>query len=58
MSVKRKQLKENNEVFHPITVAKAVIFEDRTTAEISEQEMEEIFDWVRPNTVSNNEPEE
>lgn len=42
---KLKQLKQHDEIFYPITVGEAVIFKDSTNAEVSEQEMEEIFDW-------------
>ena len=42
---KLKQLKQHDEIFYPITVGEAVIFKDSTNAEISEQEMEEIFGW-------------
>lgn len=42
---KLKQLKQHDEIFYPITVGEAVIFKDSTNAEVSEQEMEEIFGW-------------
>lgn len=42
---KIKQLKQHDEIFYPITTGEAVIFKDHTNAEVSEQEMEEIFDW-------------
>lgn len=42
---KIKQLKQHEEIFYPITVGEAVIFEDSTNAEVSELEMEEIFKW-------------
>lgn len=40
-----KQLKQHDEIFYPITVGEAVIFKDSTNAEVSEQEMEDIFGW-------------
>ena len=42
---KLKQLKQHDEIFYPITVGEAVIFKDSTNAEVSEQEMEQIFGW-------------
>lgn len=42
---KLKQLKQHDEIFYPITVGEAVIFKDSTNAEVSEQEMEDIFGW-------------
>ena len=44
---KLKQLKQHDEIFYPITVGEAVIFKDGTDAEISEQEMNEIFGYNR-----------
>lgn len=46
MPVKIKQLKQHDEIFYPVTVGRAVIFEDSTNAEVSELEMEEIFGWI------------
>ena len=40
-----KQLKKKGISFYPLTVGEAVIFKDSTNAEVSEQEMEEIFGW-------------
>lgn len=44
-----KQLKEKktNETFYPVTVGEAVIYEDRTNADLSEVSMDNIFDWNR-----------
>jgi hypothetical protein len=40
-----KQLKEKktDEIFYPVTVGEAVIFEDRTNADLSEVSMDNIF---------------
>ncbi len=46
--VKIKQLKQHDEIFYPVTVGQAVIFEDDgTNADISEPMMDLIFDWSR-----------
>ena len=44
-----KQLKEKktDEIFYPVTVGEAVIFEDRTNADLSEVSMDNIFNWNR-----------
>lgn len=48
MSVKIKQLKQHDEIFYPVTVGQAVIFEDDgTNADISEPMMDVIFGWNR-----------
>lgn len=48
MSVKIKQLKQYDEIFYPVTVGQAVIFEDDgTNADITEPQMDLIFNWNR-----------
>lgn len=48
MSVKIKQLKQYEEIFYPVTVGQAVIFEDDgTNADITEPQMDLIFNWNR-----------
>ena len=48
MSVKIKQLKQYEEIFYPVTVGQAVIFEDDgTNADIAEPQMDLIFNWNR-----------
>lgn len=44
-----KQLKEKktDEIFYPVTVGEAVIYQDRTNADLSEVTMDSIFDWNR-----------
>lgn len=45
---KIKQLKQHDEIFYPVTVGQAVIFEDDSTnADISEPQMDLIFNWNR-----------
>lgn len=45
---KLKQLKQHEEIFYPVTVGQAVIFEDdSTSAKVTDEEMDEIFDWDR-----------
>lgn len=44
---KIKQLVEKEQVFYPVTVGQAVIFEDETNAEITEPQMDQIFGWSR-----------
>lgn len=41
---KLKQLKQHEEIFYPVTVGQAVIFEDdSTSAKVTDEEMDEIF---------------
>lgn len=47
MPVKIKQLKQHDEIFYPVTVGEAVIFEDSTNAEVSEEDMNRIFNFNR-----------
>lgn len=43
-----KILEQTQEIFYPVTVGQAVIFEDdKTTVDVSESDMEEIFNWTR-----------
>jgi len=42
-----KQLKEKSVKFYPLTVGQAVVFEDGTNAEITEEQMDLIFGWNR-----------
>lgn len=48
---KLKQLKQHEEIFYPVTVGQAVIFEDSTNAAITESQMNEIFEWNRDSVV-------
>lgn len=48
---KLKQLKQHEEIFYPVTVGQAVIFEDSTNAAITESQMDEIFEWNRDSVV-------
>lgn len=42
-----RQLKQQNVEFYPVTVGEAVIFKDGTNAEVTEQQMDLIFNWNR-----------
>lgn len=42
-----KQLRELEGIFYPVTVGEGVIFKDGTNAEITEPQMDLIFDWTR-----------
>lgn len=43
-----KELKQHDEGFYPLTVGQAVIFpDDNTNANLTESQMDLIFDWSR-----------
>ena len=53
MATKIKQLKEKNIVFYPLTSGQAVVFEDGTNTEVTENQMNQIFNWTRPTNNNN-----
>lgn len=54
MTTKIKRLKEKDVVFYPLTSGQAVVFEDGTNTEVTENQMNQIFNWTRPITNNDN----